>query len=236
MPVEAPAVPEPVVEAPAEEVPVAEAPVPALKVATGPAHQFYNKSAAKDDLKIGQKYWKRLLSTYAPFEFADPSNPAITYNSLEAAIGAAKFQIATNRPELGAQLFSVNGKIYQDGQQQRAGKKLDFDDEWALVEAEGAAYRDAAKPAAMRKVGAVWNQAAWDDAVERVLTGYVRQRYEKDATFRAILDAVAKHDVRLVFYIPGAGNELSGNIRADGSIEGANLYGRALMRLVGLTM
>ena len=227
----------PVEEAPVEEAPVeeeeaeeAEAPVVALEPATGPVYQFYHKSGAKDELKVGDKYWRRYISTYAPFVFKDPSNPIITYSSLEAALGAAKFQVATNKPELGAQLFSTVGNIHQGILAKRAAGA----DEVALMEEEGNAYRDAQKLTAIRKL-AKWDPAVWDANRERVLGEYVRQRYEGDIHFRDILNAVKTAGAKLSYYTAGGAGELSGSIKDDGSIDGANLYGRTLMRIVGLT-
>jgi hypothetical protein len=83
-------------------------------VANGPLYQFYHKSKPKDELKVGDKQWRRALSTYAPFTYIDLKNPAVEYSSLEAALGSAKFQYATDKPELGPQIFSTTGNIHQD--------------------------------------------------------------------------------------------------------------------------
>ena len=65
---------------------------------------------------------------------------------------------------------------------------------------------------------------------ESILDEYVYQRYETDEEFQRILEAVKEQKVRLAFYTgPTATNELGGGI------EGENLYGRALMALVGTT-
>jgi len=75
-----------------------------------------------------------------------------------------------------------------------------------------------------------FNQAAWDEQKEAILDEYVFQRYEADEEFQRILQAVKEQKVRLAFYTgPTAANELGGGI------EGDNLYGRALMALVGTT-
>ena len=212
--------------------------VPAA-VPSGPIYQFYHKSSPKDELGLKLKHWRRVLSTYAPFEFKDPANPAIRYSSLEAALGAAKYQVATNKPELGAQIFSTTGNIHTTIAAKKGAvtgfgaeaKKLAFDEAWVFAEEEGNEMRDAQKQATMRKTGAKWNQAAWDDAVERILTDLVRQRFEGDEQFSIILNAVKEHKARLAYYVAGGGNELAGSIKGD-AIEGHNLYGRALMRLV----
>lgn len=230
-----------------EEAEAAEAPAPApleeaaLVRATGPIFQFYHKSAAKDDLKLKEKHWRRYLSPYARFEFKDPNNPAIVYPTFEAAIAAAKYKHASNKPELGAQLFSETGNLHQRilAKEQSltgggaAARALTEEEVFESMDAEGKLLREAQKPAEMRKAGATFDQAAWDDVKERIMTEYVRQRYEGDAMFRKILDAVAALKGRLAYYTVGTTTEMSGTVKDD-AIEGENLYGRALMYQVGL--
>jgi hypothetical protein len=222
----------------------------ALAVADGPIYQFYHKSVAKDEIRVGDKNWRRYLSTYAPFRYTDLTDPSIHYTSLEAAIGAAKFQIGTNKPQLGAATFSEAGSIHQDIEQKKAAlilgvaagagtatgvpRALTAAELAAFIEEEGNAYRDSHKLPAIRKLGAKWNADAWLAARERVLNTYVRQRFELDGHFKKILEAVSAMKARLVYYAAGTGTELSGAIKSDATIEGENLYGRALLRLVGL--
>jgi hypothetical protein len=61
---------------------------------------------------------------------------------------------------------------------------------------------------------------------------YIRQRYEGDAHFSEILAALAAAKTRLVY--TGVGSEMGATVAGD-AISGENLYGRALMRAVGLT-
>ncbi len=233
-----------------EEAPEGAAPEsaegPALALADGPAYAFYHKSAAKDDLKLKDKHWRRYLSTYAPYKYRDPANPSILYTSLEAAMGAAKYQHATNKPELGAQIFSSVGNIAQETERKKyelggaaggagaVAKSIPEDELAKLIEAEGNAMREESKPASIRKKGAKFDAAAWDGVKERVLVEYVRQRFEGDLHYREILNAVAAQKAKLVYYTAGTTTDMSGSIKDDGRIEGENLYGRALMRAVGL--
>jgi hypothetical protein len=212
-----------------------------LVLADGPAFQFYHKSAAKDELKVGDKMWKRYLSTFAPFTFKDPANPAVTYSCLEAALGSAKFAIASNKPDVGPQIFSEAGSIHQKMELRKREltggvRALSSEEAAMFMEEEGNAYKDAMKPAAIRKVGAKMNEEAWLAAEDRVLNEFVRQRFEGDKHFKEILEAVSSVKGRLVYYTAGGSTSLSGAVKSDGTIEGANAYGRALMRLVGLRM
>jgi predicted NAD-dependent protein-ADP-ribosyltransferase YbiA (DUF1768 family) len=222
-----------------------------ISVATGPIMAFYHGSAKATaaelkTLGLRNAHWRRYLSTYAPFEFQDLSNPAIRYPNLEAALGAAKYQRASNRPEKGAEIFATTGIIHHIFTNKRAGLEMGTASGAAakkrvltekeitdLIEDEGSAMKTAGKSTEMKKAGAKFDPAAWDAVKERVLVDYVRQRAERDAHFNEILAALRTQSVRLVFS-GGAANELAGVVK-DGVIEGPNLYGRALMRQVGLT-
>lgn len=222
-----------------------------VAVATGPIFAFYQKSAKATNaelktLGLRHPHWRRYLSTYAPFEFMDLRNPAIRYPNLEAAMGAAKYQLASNKPEKGAEIFSTEGLVHRIIMNKRAtleqgltggaaAKKRELTQKEVddLIEDEGDEMKKAAKPTEMKKAGAKFDAAAWDAVKERVLVDYVRQRAERDAVFNEILAALRTQNARLVFS-GGATNELAGVVK-DGAIEGSNLYGRALMRQIGLT-
>jgi predicted NAD-dependent protein-ADP-ribosyltransferase YbiA (DUF1768 family)/SAM-dependent methyltransferase len=206
-----------------------------LRLSDGPLFQFYHKSPAKDDLKIGDKNWRRYLSPYHPFSYKDPRNAKVVYPSLEAAMGAALFQYGTDKPELGSQLFSVTGNIAQE----TATKKLALadkpDDLAALAEEEGTKMRDAHTAKALRKVKATFNADAWEEHKQRILIEYVHQRFTADKHLRVILEAVGHQKGRLVYFTKGAATELSGVVKED-AVEGENLLGRAYLREIGFRM
>jgi predicted NAD-dependent protein-ADP-ribosyltransferase YbiA (DUF1768 family) len=112
------------------------------------------------------------------------------------------------------------------------GRQLSAEEIAELDETEATAYRDAAKPTAIRKTGAKFDAAAWSAAEEDAIVDYVRQRFESDVHFREILAALGSKRALLVYVAKGVG-DLAG-VAKDGTIEGLNLYGRALMRVVGL--
>jgi hypothetical protein len=229
-----------------EEAAAAAAAAAGVTIATGEIYEFNHASAAatKAELtKLGlkDKHWRRYISTFAPFAFKDSLNPAVEYPNLEAALTAAKYRLATNMPELGAQLFSTTGRIHQSILAKKralegggaAARALTEKEVAELIKEEGTEMKDAAKPAEIRKTGAKFRPADWEVNQERVLVDLVRQRFEKDAQFAQILTALGAHNARLVFK-GTATNELAGS-EEGGAIKGANLYGRALMRAVGLT-
>jgi hypothetical protein len=170
-----------------------------LETVSGPILKFYEKSVEKDDLKINNKGWAKYLSSAAPFEFYDRSDPSITYPNLEAAMASEKFKLST-KPEMGPTLFSKLSDLSEIRKKVKDVKKYEF------------------------------NQETWNEQKEAILDEYIFQRYETDEEFQRILEAVKEQKVRLAFYTgPTATNDLGGGI------EGENLYGRALMALVGTT-
>jgi len=215
----------------------AEAAEPELELATGPAYPFYYKSAAKDDLKIKEKGWRRTISTFAPFMFKDPKNSSVLYPNLEAVIGALKYQLGSNKPELGAQLFSTIGNIYQKYLEEKRALGADPSVEAlaVLTDELGIRMRDAHKAVTIKKTGAVFTPETYIAGVEGPLEAYLKQRYNEDGVFRKILDAVKEQKVKLVAYTATAENEMTGTVAKDGSVSGSNLLGRTLMKLVGLT-
>jgi SAM-dependent methyltransferase len=217
-----------------EEEAEEEAEKPLVK-ANGPIYKFYQKGELKDDLGLKDKGWRRWLATYAPFPLKDWRDPTVLYPSMEAALAAAKYQIATNKPELGPTLFSMDGAIHQKYAGIRLEKgTLSEKDEYALQEDEGDEVRKAMKPAEIKKAGAKLDEKAWLTGLREVIDAYVRQRFAADARFAKILGAIKEKRAHLMFYTTPKGNEFSGFINDDGDIEGANLYGRALMKVVGL--
>ena len=218
----------------AEEEPAEEE--PALALATGPVYPFYHKSAAKDDLKIKEKGWRRSISTFAPFMFKDIKNPSVFYPNLEAVIGALKYELGSNKPELGAQLFSTNGNIYQKYLEEKRALGPDASAEAlaALSDELGVKMRDAQKPAILKKTGATFTPETYIAGVEAPLFAYLKQRYDEDAVFRKILDTVKDQKARLVAFTQSTESEMTGEVAKDGTISGSNLLGRTLMKLVGL--
>jgi predicted NAD-dependent protein-ADP-ribosyltransferase YbiA (DUF1768 family) len=193
---------------------------PVLAVVTGPILRFHQGSPEKDDLKLKQKDWARYLSTYYPFEFKDRTNPSITYPNLEATLAAEKYKSASNKPDLGSTLFGSHGTLHQEF----LAKK---------DEEEGTEIRKRSTPAEMKKKGAVFDKEKWDSVKAPILQTYVQQRFASDEKFRMILEKVRETGTRLAFYTKGS-SDLSGIIEGD-RIVGENIYGRALMALVGTT-
>ena len=199
-------------------------PAPATKI-----FKIWQKGELVDDLGLGDKGWRRWLGTYAHSPIKDWKDPSVTYPSLEAAFASAKFQIASNKPELGPKLFRVEGEIHQKYALARAERKKKPTElqEWALQEDEGDEVRKMMRGTEMKAVGAKLDPKKWATGLEEVVNVYVKQRYESDARFRAAVDAVNAAG-QVMFYTTPKGNEFSG-YEEDGVIKGDNLYGKAIM-------
>jgi hypothetical protein len=197
----------------------------------GPIFQFYHRSAQKDDFKRKDPHWRRYLSTYAPFNFVDKDTPSVTYPTFEAVLGAEKFKVATNKKELGPQLFGSLGTIHQSVVTRLAAvSKQPIDKQTDLLEEQGDAQRDAQKAVRMKDVGAKWTGKLWDTAAPGIMTTYLRQRLEKDEHFRRILKDVKAVNGVLVYH---GGGDLGGKV-SDDTVTGENQYGKALMSLFPL--
>jgi len=118
--------------------------------------------------------------------------PRIVYPSVEAAIASAKFQVATDKPELGPQIFRVEGQIHQKYETERERLR---GNELALkktVDDQVGQTRTQSGAAKMKGFKAVWDKATWDTEKERVYRVYLGDRYMADERFREIVDRVTK--------------------------------------------
>jgi hypothetical protein len=118
--------------------------------------------------------------------------PATLYPSVEAAIAAAKFQIATDKPELGPQIFRLEGALHQkfEGERQRlagneAALKKTVDDQVAQT-------RVLSGKAKIKGFKATWNQEDWDSGKEDVYKKYLEARYQVDDRFKDMVNRVVE--------------------------------------------
>jgi hypothetical protein len=217
-------------EEPEEEEPEdEEEAAPALIKASGPIFAFSHKVPVKDqkdELGLKDKLWRRQISTYTLHPLRDLKDSSIIYPSLEAALAAAKYQVASKKPEQGAALFSEVGNLHQGFARQRLSATTEKDI-WSLTEDEGDAVRKAAKAAKI-------DEAAWSAARDDIAFQYAKQRYDTDPKFRGILDALKERKAHLMYKSTAAAREYGAELNEDDEIEGVNLVGRAYMRVIGL--
>jgi hypothetical protein len=219
----------------AAAVPVA-APIDGVR----PIFKFHHAAAMKDDIKIGRKDWARYMSTFTPSRLRDRKDHTIVYPSLEAAFASERFQIGTNKAELGSTLFSVDGTIHQKYlSSEKAAVKtttgpLSDKVKYDLIEEMGVAIRDQLKPAELKRLGAKFDEAKYNQERGTMMRFYVQQRYETDSEFKKIMDAIKSKAGRLVYYNGTRPTDLGGVVREDGSVDGQNLLGQYYMETVGL--
>jgi len=201
-----------------------------------PIYKFFHGAVLKDDLKIGRKDWARYLSIATLSNLHDINDPSIIYPSLEAAFASALFQVATDKPDLGPTLFSVNSTIHQD-YMRKLKEVPDANDKRKseLLEDEILAIRNQIKPAEIKRLGVKYNEADWLGKRETIMQHYITERYNTDSEFKRIMDAIKAKNGILVFYNGPKPSELGGLVKDNNVIVGQNKLGIMYMHTVGLT-
>ena len=224
------------------EVPVDVTSIPSLVTktyASNQVFQFYLDASLQDKLKTGDKGAARWLSPGSPFPITDPDSPTDVYPSVEHYIAGQRLK-SSNKPELGLAIFSNTGDIHQKYLRERleltqgGTKPLSEDKDFELIKKEITEVRDAQRPAALRKYGAVVDEAKFTTVKNKVIRDALRVRLEKDARFRRIIEAVRDQGKILLYYTgTSASSELGGYRGADEKIHGENKIGRFIMELAG---
>lgn len=186
------------------------------------------------DLRLGPELsdWPRYLSMGTLVEIPDLKDPAIRYPSLEAAIASAKYQRATDKPEMGPKLFVVGGLVDKKYREARIAA-VDRGDQVALRKAVDDQVALTRQVSGKEKIKATWNQGAWNAARDEVYQAYLTERLRADGRFRAILEAIKAKEGTILFVNGVEPSELGVGVRVDGSLVGGdNLVGRWMMSLV----
>jgi hypothetical protein len=202
--------------------------------------QFFMDAALQDKLKIGDKGAARWLSPSAPFPIADVDEPSQIYPSVDHYIAGQRLKLASNKPDLGPAIFGREGSIHQKYIRERleltsAGSKaLPEERDYELLKSEANEVRDKSKASELRKYGAVIDDAKFVTVKNKIIRDALKQRVEKDARLRRIVDAVRSQGKVLLYYTGSTvASELGGTRRADGRIDGENKIGKFLMELAG---
>jgi hypothetical protein len=213
---------------------------PERSYALGEIFQFYtDASTAKDQLgmKPPDKGAARWLSPGAPFPINDGD---IVYPTIEHYIAGMRVKLATNKPELAASVFSREGTIHQRFLNDRLGmsnggtKQLSEEEDHDILKAELSAVKLGSGTMALKKYKAVVDEAAWATAKDKVIEDAIRQRWDKDARFRKIIEAARNMGKYLLYYSPGTTTNIGGKRDSKtGMIEGDNKIGKAMMKLAG---
>lgn len=188
--------------------------------------------AKADDkqLGIGEPEAARWLAPFAPFPIEDTDGTK--YPTLDHYIASKKFQTSTN-PEQGPLIFGQQGTIHQSFQMERKTKELDERTSYELFLAEWKKVKEESTAATMKKkYKAIFDEGKWAMMKDQVLEDGIKQRYDKDAKFRKIVEAVRRKGL-YILYDTGlmSGSELGGRRKADGTIDGENKIGNIIMSL-----
>lgn len=212
---------------------------PTKSYTLGEIFQFYMDAATSKDqlgMKPPDKGSARWLAPGSPFPIKDGE---VIYPSMEHYVAGMRAKL-TNKPELAETIFSREGTIHQRFLNDRLGmtnggtKPLPEEEDHDLLKAELSAVKLAAGGVALKKYKAVVDEAAWATQKDKVLEEAIKQRWEKDARFRKIIETARNLGKYLLYYTPGATTNLGGKRDKDsGQIEGDNKVGKIMMRLAG---
>jgi len=210
--------------------------------------QFSQDAAVLDRLKIGDKLALRWISPGSPFAIQDPvtggagtANQVETYPSIEHFMAGMRYKVATDKPGLAQSIFGPQGSIHQKFLRQRAAeigvgsgaKPLTDERDAKLHVEELKEVHNEMRAVAMKKWKATFDQAKWDGVKDDLLKEAVRQRWEKDARFRTIVEAAKQQGKTLLFYTGSASSEYGGKRTQEGYLEGENKLGKAIMEIAG---
>ena len=157
---------------------------------------------------------------------------------MEHYLAAKKYELASNKPELGKELFSRAGTIHQEFLRQRAtesaqgARALTSEREHELLKAERKKVLDESAPASFKKYRATFDDTMWFTVKDKELEKALSYRWMNDARLRRIVDAAKAKGLYLLYYTGvGSGSDLGGKRTDKGFIDGENKVGEILMRL-----
>ena len=225
-------------------VPVAAA-GPGKKYELSQLFQFYVDASQLDKLKIGDNDAARWLAPSSQFPIKDTdtiggsaSSVATEYPSVEHYLAAKKYELASNKPELGRELFAREGTVHQEFARQRAtesaqgARALSANSEQGYVKKERQKVQDESSLAGFKKYGAVFDDKQWLSVKDAQLEKALTYRWEHDARLRRIVEAAKAKGLYLLYYTGvGSGSDLGGKRIATGLIDGENKVGKILMKL-----
>lgn len=165
--------------------------------------QFIVQATNKlSDMRLGPELsdWSRYLSLDTPVILEDMKDPSVKYPSVEAAVCSAKYQIATNKPELGPTFFRIEGNIHQKAEAKR--ETLNPEGILKSYNEEAAQMRELTSKHMRASYKASWSQESWDAQKENVYKTYMAQRFAKDARYRTMIEAIRSRGEIVVAYPP----------------------------------
>jgi hypothetical protein len=210
--------------------------------------QFYIGADIKDyttTLGLDDTEAAKWLDPSAPVDIEDPETKVL-YPTITHFVAAMKYKIGTNLPDLAVSLFSssqgtIHAKYLRKHSAEAKGGKLPLPKYWKLLaEEKDEVLLESSvtqKNEGMQKYdGLVFNEGAWFQEKDRILELALRQRWEKDARMRKIVEAIRNKGKLLLYYTGDhPGSELGGYLTKFKTIDGENKLGVMLMKIGGFT-
>lgn len=215
---------------------------PQVKYKPGEIFRFFGKAELKDSLKINDPGAARWLALSAPFPIKDGS---VEYPTVNHYLAGMKYKLATDKPDLAADLFSSKGTIHtkylrlrdqiaSKHKEEKEKRQVKEKEDQELLRNEAADVAEAALPKTIKRYKAQFDEARWIAQKDDVLKEALRQRWSHDARFRKIVEAAKLQEKYLLYYTGSSTITSFGGIRReDGSIEGENQVGKIIMELAG---
>ena len=212
---------------------VAAEPIVTEMVLEAVANQFIVQSSNKQpDLRLGPDLadWPRYMALEAPATLTDLNDPSIKYPTIEAAVSSAKYQIGTNRPELGPTFFRVEGDSHQKAEAKREALGANAEAYSKTYDEEAVHMRGLTAKHTRTAHKATWNQEAWNARRDEIYQAYLAQRYATDPRYRAMIDAIRDQQGQIVVVYPADPVTLGVSLKPDGSFTGENRLGQWMLR------
>ncbi len=192
------------------------------------------KTKAEDVLGIKDKdkFARSRLTTISPFMVQDQleDGTVVEYPSVEHYMAAMRMKKCGRNPDKARRLFSRNGTIHEEakGQRRLAGisERTYAEFQNSLKEEQGALYR------ALREAKLMTVEC--DAVANEALREGMRQRLERDAPFKAVVQKALAENKYLLNFDPVEASDMGGKRMPSGKIQGNNRVGKVIMDLAGI--
>jgi hypothetical protein len=154
----------------------------------------------------------------------------IEYPSVEHYMAAMRMKKCAKNPKKAVSLFSKDKGIHAEAKGQRVLDRItertykEFQD--SLKEEQATIYR------ALREDKLL--TAACDEVAFEALREGMRQRLERDAPFKAVVQKALAENKYLLNFDSGEASDMGGKRLASGKIQGNNRVGKTIMDLAGI--
>ncbi len=193
------------------------------------------KTKAEDILQIRDKdkHARSRLTTISPFMVQDrlEDGTIVEYPSVEHYMAAMRMKICGGNPDKAAFLFSKTGRVHEKALQDRLlisvateqQKHLEFQE--SLRKEMEAIYKTLRAEKLLRP--------ECDAVSHEALREGMRQRMERDALFKAVVQKAVKEG-KYLLYFDSKESDMGGKRLPSGKIQGNNRIGKTIMDLAGI--